>query len=241
MLAGKLRLMGVPENIKALRHKAGFSQPELAKRAGVSQQLISQLENGKNLTTKYLPQIAAALGAAMGDIDEAYSSSTLGPAVAIGGRPAYAGVIQAGAFLAVDDFNQDPEPVPDFVTYYPGLRNVRQYAWRVRGDSMDRAGILDGMWVVGADATDYAERYQDIENGELVVVERTRDQGAERELTVKEIRYYRDRYELHPNSSNPSHKPIVVPHDLSVNANEEEVRVLAVVLASYTDLRRRRG
>lgn len=66
--------MGIPENIKALRVREGLSQPELAKRAGVSQQLISQLENGKNTTTKKLPQIARALNASISDIDPAFGT-----------------------------------------------------------------------------------------------------------------------------------------------------------------------
>lgn len=61
--------MGIPENIKALRKREGLSQPELAKKAKVSQQLLSQLENGKNLTTKKLPQIARALNATVEEID----------------------------------------------------------------------------------------------------------------------------------------------------------------------------
>lgn len=69
--------MSIPENIKRLRKAKRLSQPQLAKAAGVSQQLISQLENGINLTTKFLPDIAKALGATMGEIDKAYVPSAL--------------------------------------------------------------------------------------------------------------------------------------------------------------------
>ena len=65
--------MGIPENIRTLREAAGYSQAKLAAKAKVSQQLISQLERGENLTTKYLPQIAQALGKTVTDIDPSFA------------------------------------------------------------------------------------------------------------------------------------------------------------------------
>jgi transcriptional regulator with XRE-family HTH domain len=61
--------MGIAENLKRLRAAADLSQAGLAKKAGVAQQLISQIEGGKNTSTKYLPQIARALGASVEEID----------------------------------------------------------------------------------------------------------------------------------------------------------------------------
>lgn len=62
----------VAENIKALRQRQKLSQAGLAAAAGVSQQVISQLENNKNESTKYLPQIAKALGVSPMEIDPDY-------------------------------------------------------------------------------------------------------------------------------------------------------------------------
>lgn len=104
---------------------------------------------------------------------------------------------------------------------------------------MDQAGISDGMWVVGADAADYIDTYGDIVTGDLVVVERVRFQNSERELTVKEVHFFRDRYELRPVSSNPEHVPIVVPHDHQADGDGEEVKIIGVVLTAYANLRRR--
>lgn len=216
----------------------------LAKTLGLSDSFIRDILRGKTKSPRAdsFEKLAAALETTadylLGKTD---SPSILAPAVAISGpRPVFAGDVQAGRFLAVDEFNQDPDGVPEWVLSQPQYAQVRQYAWRARGDSMDKAGIHDGMWIVGADAADFIDRYGDIESGELVVVERTRFQGAERELTVKEVRFYRDRYELHPNSSNPEHKPIIVPHDHSVSGDGEEVKIIGVVLTAYTNLRRRR-
>lgn len=62
-------LMGIPENLKRLRKREKLSQAALAKKAGVAQQLISQLERGENLTTKKLPEIARALNATLLELD----------------------------------------------------------------------------------------------------------------------------------------------------------------------------
>jgi transcriptional regulator with XRE-family HTH domain len=68
--------MTVADNLRRLRGKRNLSQVELADLAGVSQQLVSQIERGKNVSTKYLPQIAGALGCQPGDIDPSYRVDT---------------------------------------------------------------------------------------------------------------------------------------------------------------------
>lgn len=77
--------MGIPENLKRLREREKLSQAGLAKKAGVAQQLISQLERGENLTTKKLPEIARALNASLLDIDpslaDAINAGTAGPEI----------------------------------------------------------------------------------------------------------------------------------------------------------------
>jgi transcriptional regulator with XRE-family HTH domain len=69
--------MGIPENLERLRKREGLSQTGLAKKANVSQQLISQLERGENLTTKKLPQIARALNASIEEVDPNYAADDL--------------------------------------------------------------------------------------------------------------------------------------------------------------------
>lgn len=158
-----------------------------------------------------------------------------------GPKPIYGGKVQAGAFLAVDEyFNQDPESVPSYVVAVAEYNRVRQYVWRSVGDSMNQAGITDGMWIVGADAADYIDTYGDIVTEDLVVVERTRFQGAERELTVKEVHFFRDRYELRPVSSNAEHQTIVVQHNHEVDGDDVEVKIIGVVLTAYANLKNRK-
>lgn len=61
--------MALAENLRRLRSDVGMTQVDLAKASGVSQQLISQIERGVNLTTKELPDIAAALGVPLTELD----------------------------------------------------------------------------------------------------------------------------------------------------------------------------
>lgn len=63
------RAMSIAQNVKRLRRQAGLSQVQLAAASGISQQLISQIEAGRNNTTKHLPALAKALGCKLTDID----------------------------------------------------------------------------------------------------------------------------------------------------------------------------
>jgi transcriptional regulator with XRE-family HTH domain len=68
--------MGLRENLRRIREERSLSQRELAKRSKVSQQLISQIENGKNTTTKpvYLQKLSAALSVSIADLAPDYMS-----------------------------------------------------------------------------------------------------------------------------------------------------------------------
>lgn len=249
-LVGIFPAMGIADRLKGHREAQSLSQNALAKKAGVSQQLISQLERGENLTTKKLPQILKALNLPLSELD-AELARELGATThliqvkggeyngrELNGRTlTFAGVVEAGAFRAVDEyFTQGEVEVPEFVQAHPGYPRARQFTWRVSGSSMNKAGIEDGMWVVGADYGDYLDQYGQIESGAFVVVERSRAGDSERELTVKEVRFYRDRYELLPRSTEDGHAPIIVRHDHQADPDTETVRLLAIVLAAYRDL-----
>src|SRR6202158_4310099 len=57
----------IEQKIAALRRRRGLTQAALAKRSGVSQPMIAQIESGKlnNLTLKTLARTARALGASL--------------------------------------------------------------------------------------------------------------------------------------------------------------------------------
>src|SRR5579864_1062679 len=57
----------IEQKIAALRRRCGLTQAALAKRSGVSQPMIAQIESGKlnNLTLRTLARTARALGASL--------------------------------------------------------------------------------------------------------------------------------------------------------------------------------
>ncbi len=66
--------MALAENIKIRRFALRLSQSELAKKAGISQQLVTALENGKISSTKFIPEIARALSCGVRELDPRFDN-----------------------------------------------------------------------------------------------------------------------------------------------------------------------
>lgn len=129
--------------------------------------------------------------------------------------------VQAGPFLPIDmEFADEDDPkvvptVPD-----PAFPRLPLFAYLVRGDSIDRVCPAGGYAI----CVNFADTGLSVTPGMWVVAERQRGDLVER--TVKQVRSGRNgKFELHPHSTNPAHKPIRFP---SVERGEE-VRVHALV------------
>lgn len=143
----------------------------------------------------------------------------------------YGGIVEAGAFRRNDPFDQEAEvrrvPLPPD----PRYPAAAQYAFRVEGDSMTEARIFEGMHVLAVDVHTWERLHGEPGDGKLVIVARHRNGEAERELTVKRLRLFRDRMELRPESRNPVHQPLVFP--LPPRQDEDaEAQIIAVVLSA---------
>lgn len=139
----------------------------------------------------------------------------------------YGGTVQAGHFLPADLLDQSGHkhiPLPRD----PRYPRARQYAYKVAGNSMDLAGIKDGMWVVAVDLGDFVEFHGELEDKMNAVVKRTRYSESEIELTVKQVRIFTDRVELRPVSSEDTHKPIIVPKENGDGAESVEIAAIVV-------------
>jgi transcriptional regulator with XRE-family HTH domain len=64
--------MSLAANIRSRRTLQNWSQKELAQRAGVSQQLINALESERVRSSKFIRDIAAALGCSIADLEPSY-------------------------------------------------------------------------------------------------------------------------------------------------------------------------
>lgn len=138
-------------------------------------------------------------------------------------------VVEAGAWREVDELNQDSG---EWVTVpaddkYP---DATQRVYDVSGDSMNKLDpipITNGSRIVAVDYDEIASRVP-LRDGLIVVVQRARNGGQERELTVKQVAWFDDRIEFQPRSTNSKHKPIVVQHD-SWEDNGVEIAVVGLV------------
>jgi SOS-response transcriptional repressor LexA len=142
------------------------------------------------------------------------------------------GNIQAGAWMAVDDSGQEePEMIPHAKDRaYP---HAKQWLREVQGDSMNAVGILPG------DLAHLAEFFgAGLEDGMIVEVTRTRDGGALREITLKEVEVSPKGVILWPRSTNPRWKdPVRLNDDSGLDIT---VEVTGVLVATTRRFRRSR-
>lgn len=201
---------------------------------GISEQAISQWERGETEPTRE-NLIAAAdfYGVPHDWLAKPHSTRIVGEIADDDGASIglkYAGLVEAGAFRPVNLFDQDSEHRAIPIAPDPRYPFKSQGAFRVEGDSMDRARIHPGMWVHAIEVTAWQRMNGDLTDGAMVVVTRIREDKGERELTVKQLRIFRDRMELRPQSSNPAHEPIIMPAE--PQEGNEKVYVLAIVISA---------
>lgn len=145
------------------------------------------------------------------------------------------GIVEAGAYRAVDDLSQlETSDLPQVsVTVDGRYSGMKTFALEVRGDSMNEV-IPSGYYASVVDYSDYVERYGPPETGKLVVMERS-DGGHTREWTIKEVVAYRDRIDLVPRSTNPKHKSFTV-HIGENDVDSGEIRIVGVVYGAHLKL-----
>lgn len=152
----------------------------------------------------------------------------------------YGGIVEAGTFRRVNIYNQDAEYQLIPLQPNPHYPADRQFAYRVEGDSMNLEHILPGMWIHAVEVHTWEHYHGAPNDRELVIVEKKADFDDERrELTVKMLRIFRDRIELHPCSSNKDHEVYVIPYKPPED-HDDNIHVVGVVLSS-TWLHRYKG
>lgn len=217
------------------------SQERLADEIGVSRATVNRLANDHaKLKRDRAELMAPLLGVTADDLmlnrlpwDLATSTAPVAPEVekgrkGLGSAPIVA-TVEAGAWREVDEFDQSE---PEWVAVPPDDKypDATQEVYTVSGDSMNALEphpITPGSRVVGVRYDEIASR-SPLRDGLVVVVQRTRDGGHTRELSVKQVAWFDDRIEFQPRSTNPRHKPIVVRHD-DWEDDGVEVKIAALV------------
>lgn len=217
--------------IKKGLQKPGKSKSGLAAALGKANSAITNILAGtRRINVEEIPVIASYLDEhppAMPGIDlrpraeiEPAAEGRLLPVTVVG-------PVQAGAFIPIDEFDQS-EPETFYEPADPDFPRARRTAFDVIGDSMNRlepSPILPGSRVIGVNYDDIGIPLRD---NMVVVVQQERDAGHLREWSVKQIELQDEHILFHPRSSNPRHKPIIVPRDLRAD-DGRQVRILALV------------
>jgi transcriptional regulator with XRE-family HTH domain len=217
--------------IKAGLKKPGKQKNELARAIGRSPSTVTDIMNGKRrIAIEEIPQIAAYLDEAPPAMPGIEMRPRPEVALAAEGRlfpVSVAGPVQAGSFIPIDEFDQS-EPEIFYEPADPDFPRARRTAFDVIGDSMNRLAptpILPGSRVIGVNYEDIGIPLRD---NMVVVVQQERDAGFLREWSIKQIELQDEHVVFHPRSSNPRHKPIVVPRNLQPD-DGREVMILALV------------
>lgn len=235
------------EALKRLRQRAGLSQAEAADRAEIVEITWRRYEKGvRGVTLDKLIELAQAIGfdrdsllmeqaAVVGGVAPPPTArGHLERVAAFTPAPNDAGLVirdrvQAGNWLEADDTGQS--------TYrtYPAVRDARyphadQWLSEVMGDSVNRLNIFEGDMVhlVDTIAIGYHPRTDDV-----VEVERIRNGGAERELTIKQIELVHDGLLLWPRSTNSRWSQPLELRDGTNDGEEIEVRIRGLVIGLH--------
>lgn len=116
------------------------------------------------------------------------------------------GTVQAGAWLAIDEIQQDePRRVPAAMD--PRFPHALQYLLEVRGDSMNALTMNDRPSPIFEGDLVHCVRISDIgyvpQNGHVIEFSRERAGGHLVEVTLKQIEIQPDKMLLWPRSTNP--------------------------------------
>lgn len=145
------------------------------------------------------------------------------------------GEVAAGQWLDID-VEIDPRDIEQFpIAADPFYPYEAQYGLIVRGNSMNR--VFSSGEVLHC--LDVWKAPIEPEEDDIVIVERIRAQAGQREVTAKRITKRGKLIVLSPDSTEAKWKPIEFnPKD--GHDGDEEVRVVAVVLATYRPIRKRK-
>ena len=202
-------MKNISSNLRKLRLQKGYTLAELSGFIGVSDATLQRYESGEIKTIK--PETLIKLSNVLGCDDPMYILGYERPCVSAyepvrsvpilgtvsAGLPIYAEENYDG-FTCTDDMSDD------------------LYALRVKGDSMNAAGINQGDILI-------FKKQPTVENGEIAVV-----MVNDSEATVKKFYQNGNQITLFPQSNNPVHQPQI--YDIA----DTNVRIIGKVIESKT-------
>lgn len=221
--------MTVGNRIKRARERAGLSQSELARIAGVTRASVSHWEMDKtHPRPNHIRTIANALNVSQawlshGDESKTQDNSTLST-IRTQTVPVM-GQASAGVFLSpVSDSDISSRSLVVAANHrYP---HAQRFAVEVVGTSMNRH-FLPGDYAICVPWDEIGKEFAD---GDIVFVERQR--AGEVEYTVKKVRIIDGKVELWPDSYDERWQERI---PLECHEEDTEVRVKGLVLSAHRD------
>lgn len=217
------------ERLRAIIAERGTTPRAVSRAIGSNDTLVRDILSGKSKNARgdTMAKIAEHLGV---PVSELMSGVDLpeGPSAEQLTELPLIGPVQAGAWLAVDDTVQD-EPQMMAVALDRRYPTARQWLREVRGDSMNARNVYPGdlahlVELIGSGVS--------LNSGMIVEVTRTRDGGALREVTLKEVEVKDDGIVLWPRSINPRWKDPVRLDDGS--GSDITVEITGLLIAKIT-------
>lgn len=217
------------DRLRALITERGLTPRSVSRAIGSNDTLLRDILSGKSQNARgdTMAKIAQHLGVPLGELMKGGEGESLSPDPVIAELPMI-GPVQAGAWLAVDDYGQDdPAMWPAAADRrYP---RARQWLREVRGDSMNARNIYPGDL---AHLVDIVDAGVNLNTGMIVEVTRTRDGGGLREITLKEVEVTADGLVLWPRSTNPKWTQPVRLDDET--GSDIEVQITGLLIAKIT-------
>lgn len=208
------------DRLRKLVAEKNVSKAELSRLSGIPYDSVNKYLRGTvdQPRGNTMQKLAAAL-----DTTELYLTNGLTDRKPIPANPVpFRGTVAAGIWLEAGEMELEPG---DWLPFNPAPQFPADsvYCVRVRGDSLDKVAP-DGSTLV---CVDLVKGNIAIREGDLVIVQRTREQGGLIEVTAKRVHQVPGGYELRPESTNPRWKPIFL--DRHNQTDIETISVLARV------------
>ncbi|WP_299479315.1 XRE family transcriptional regulator [uncultured Roseibium sp.] len=213
------------ERIVKRRKVLGLSRAELARRSGVSYDNLNKYERGEvdHPRGKNLSKIAVALGTSEKAL--LFGSTPFGSNIRQSNTTLRIhGEVAAGLWMEASLFEGEHSEASTVLgdSRFP---IELQYLLRINGESLNKLAQSGDLIL----CFDYGQAGVEIQSGDLVVVERSRDGGHTIERTAKRVVQSLNGVQLLPESHDPRFQDPIVFDDF--DEEESQVRIVAKVLS----------
>lgn len=233
----------VAKRIQQRMDELNLNQTSAARRVGKTRELLRGVLTGKARlpTADNLKLIAEALETSSEWLLEGKGPKEvreIGSTVELDPRPfateqalvPEVGEVAAGVWLEYNHHHNEPGERLGPFPVDPRYPAAAQFSVRVRGTSINRV-VPDGGSLHCVALFESGLSEQDLTNGQLVIVKRTRMQGGLFETTAKRLRK-NGSWELWPDSTDPNWQEPIKVEDLH-DSEDETVEVMAFVIGAH--------